>query len=281
MAADYLAALDGGWQMLGNDTVGDCAAVSWANNRRLVTAALTGTARYPDLAMVYSVYASQNPGFDPNGDPAVDGPGSPADGGMDLQTLLEYLTKTGGPDGVKAVGFAQVNPARTAEVKAAIALFGSLLTGITVLDVNEQEFAAGQPWSWDPSAQAAGGHAVLTGGYGPPGPGPLGGDERFVTWAAETSFDDSFWASAVEEAWVVIWPEMLGSLEFMQGVDMAQFASDYQVITGRPFPYVVPPSPAPVPGPSPAPAQGLLGELASLVRTDAQAAISWLDSHGL
>ena len=40
---DYLAALGGSWEMLGNDTKGDCVAVTWSNTRRLVSATL-GTA---------------------------------------------------------------------------------------------------------------------------------------------------------------------------------------------------------------------------------------------
>jgi hypothetical protein len=93
---------------------------------------------------------------------------------------------------------------------------------------------------------------VVVGGYGAPGSSALGGDERFITWAEETSFTDSFWANGVEEAWVVIWPEHLGSADFLTGVDLAAFAADYTDITGKPFPVAVPPTPVPVP-PAPVP----------------------------
>ena len=220
---DYLAKLGGGWQMLGNDTYGDCVAVTWANVRRIVTTLLTANGYYPAQDQVFTVYKTQNPGF-----PADDN-------GMDIQTLLEYLVENGGPDGVKAVGFAAVNHADAAEVKAAIALFGYVWTGVNVLGVNQQEFGCGQPWDWSPSSPVDGGHSVVTGGYGAPGAGPLGGDERFITWAEETSFTDAFWANSVEEAWVVIWPEMLASSDFLAGVNMQQLAADYTEITGKPF----------------------------------------------
>src|ERR1700691_5667614 len=84
---DYLAALNGGWQMLGNDTAGDCVAVTWANTRRLVSTAL-GTANYPTQAQVWTFYETQNPGFNPNGGSNT-GPGSGDDNGMDIQTGLE------------------------------------------------------------------------------------------------------------------------------------------------------------------------------------------------
>lgn len=261
-AEDYLAELNGGWDMLGNDTAGDCVAVTWANVRRLVTTKLTAMPLYPTQDEVWSVYKTQNPGFDPSGGSST-GPGSRCDNGMDIQTLLEYLNKTGGPDGVKAAGFAQVDHSNAAEVKAAIALFGYVWTGINVQTVNMQEFSNGQPWDYSPSSALDGGHSVITGGYGPPGQGPLGGDQRFITWAAETSFTDNFWKHQVDEAWVVIWPEMLVSAEFLAGVDMAALAVDYQAITGQPFPVAVtPPKPAPPePVPAPVPVPTVITEL--------------------
>jgi hypothetical protein len=241
VSMDYLAALNGGWQMLGNDQAGDCVAVTWANARRLVTTTLTPNIPvYPDQDQVWKVYQTQNPGFNPDGGTAT-GPGSPEDQGMDIQTLLEWLTVNAGPDGVQAVGFAAVNVKDPAEVKAAIALFGYVWTGINVLDVNQQEFSDGQPWDYERHSPVDGGHSILTGGYGTPGAGPLGGDERFITWAQETSFTDAFWQHEAEEAWVVIWPEHLASKEFLAGVDLAALAADYQEITGRPFPAVITP----------------------------------------
>lgn len=250
-SVDYLAAMDGGWQLLGNGVAGDCVSVTWANVRRLVTSTLTDAPSYPSQDQVWALYRTQNPDFDPNGDPNVDGPGSPADRGMDVQTVLEYLTATGGPDGVKAVAFAAVDLTDPVEVQAAIAIFGYVWTGVTVAANNQREFSQGQPWDYDPSSPAEGGHSVITGGYGQPGTGALGGDERFITWAAESSFTDSFWANSVDEAWVVVWPEHLGTREFLDGIDVAQLAADYQQITGRALPL---PAPAPAPRPEPQPA---------------------------
>jgi hypothetical protein len=239
VAADYLARLSN-WQMLGNDQYGDCVAVTWANTRRLVTAALA-TENYPTLNQVYTVYKTQNPGFPQQ------------DEGMDIQSLLEWLTKNPGPDGVKAVGFAQVDYTSPDEVKAAIAIFGSVWTGLNVQQAQQRQFSAGQPWDWVPGSPLDGGHSVITGGYGSGGTGQLGGDEKFETWAEETSFTDNFWANGIEEAWVVIWPEHLGSREFQAGVDLPAFAADYTAITGKPFPAPVPPVPAPTPAPTPTP----------------------------
>lgn len=249
---DYLANLSG-WQMLGNDAAGDCVAVTWANIRRLVSTTLA-TGYYPNQAQVWTVYETQNPGFDPAGGD-VSGPGSSQDNGMDIQTLLEYLVSDGGPDGVKAVGFAAVDYTSAAEVKAAIDIFGCIWTGINVLDVNMTEFNDGQPWTYSASSADDGGHSVISGGFGDVASdtGQLSGNEKFITWAQETSFTDGFWSHQVEEAWVVIWPEMLKSEEFVAAMDMATFAADYTAITGKPFPAPLPPSPSPTPTPTPSP----------------------------
>jgi hypothetical protein len=225
MSIDYLAVMDGGWQMLGNDTHGDCVAVTWANTRRLVSTTL-GVPSYPTLAQTMEFYGTQNP------------PGQ--DNGMDIQTAIEGLVKTAGPDGVKALGFAAVDYTNPAEVKAAISIFGSVWTGINVLDTNQTEFSENQPFNYDPNGNVVGGHSIITGGYGTPGAGALGGDERFITWAQETSFTDSFWSNEVEECWAVIWPEHLGLNEFMANMDLATFAGDYTEITGQPFPVALP-----------------------------------------
>jgi hypothetical protein len=225
---DYLASLSG-WQLLGNDVAGDCNAVTWANLRRLVTATLS-TEYYPTQAQVWQFYQSQNPSFDPTGTNATNGPGSNDDQGMDIQTGLEYLHANGGPDGVKAVAFAKVDHTNMDEVEAALAVFGGLWLGIQVLDANQKEFAAGQAWTDVAGSAIDGGHAILGGGYG--------ADIRFITWAKETSFAPSFWNGVVqgnplvEEAWVVVWPENLGTRGFEQGVDQAQLTADYQALTG-------------------------------------------------
>jgi hypothetical protein len=250
-AADYLARLSK-WQMLGNDQYGDCVAVTWANLRRLVTAFLSSE-KYPTLSQVEALYKTQNPGFPDQDD------------GMDIQTCLEYLVAHGGPDGVKALGFAKVDPANAAEVDAAIAIFGSVWLGINVLRANMDDFNAGRPWDYHPSSPEDGGHSIITGGYGDPRPGALAGDRDFVTWAEETSFTDAFWNHETEEAWVVIWPEHLTSNNFLMGVDLAQFAADYTAITGKPFPAPIPAPPAPpTPTPTPTPPPDVKGCLTSV-----------------
>jgi hypothetical protein len=251
VSVDYLSAMNGGWQLLGNDQYGDCVAVAWANNRRLISTTL-GTGEYPSQQDVFAVYETQNPGF-----PAQDN-------GMVIQLLLEWLARNEAPDGSQLLGFAKVDHTSPDEVKAALAIFGSLMLGITVTDANETAFGEQEPWDYNPAAHVLGGHGVVAGGYGP-GVGVLAGDERFITWAEETSFTDTFWDHQVEEAWVLIYPEHLGTKEFLEGVDVAQLAQDYTEITGQAFPGTTPPVPPPASAPKKNLIQDLIVKLEELV----------------
>ena len=226
------------WQMLGNDTYGDCVAVTWANQRALVTTVLGGSTDYPTYDQVIDLYKTQNPGFPSQ------------DGGMDIQTALEYLHKHGGGDGVKPVAFAKVDHTNHAELAAAHAIFGQVWYGVNVQRANQDEFDANVPWDYASGSPDDGGHSITGVGYNPD-------YWKFVTWARETQWTENFRRHQVEEAWVVIWPEHLGSRQFEEGIDQAALAAAYEGITGARFPVqptpVPAPSPAPGPGPVPAP----------------------------
>lgn len=229
-AEDYASKLSA-WQMLGNDQYGDCVAVAWANVIRLVTSFLSKE-EYPDQQEVFDVYKTQNPNFPTD------------DNGMDIQTLLEYLHGTAGPDGRKLVAFAQVDVTNPDEVEAAQAIFGAPILGFNVQSHNMSEFDLGNTWTYDPSDSIAGGHAVLMGGY------DTAMGYRFVTWAQETGMGLDFIKSPLmQEAWILIWPEHLGTQAFQQGVDLNALAADYLDLTGQVLPIPKPPAPPPVPVP--------------------------------
>lgn len=223
-ATDDVTGSMSGWEMLGNDAAGDCEAVRWANDRRVQTTLLSGKPNYPTQAQVWQVYQTQNPGFVPGNGPH--GYGSDDDQGMDTQTLCEYLVAHGGPDGVKALAFAKVDLTNVAETDAADAIFGGLWFDITVLDANQDDFAQGKPWDYHAGSQVDGGHAVKGVGYI-----DETGRKRFLTWARETSMTAAFFKKQVDEAWVVIWPEIVGTAGFQAGIDQAALVAAYSAIT--------------------------------------------------
>jgi hypothetical protein len=238
VSEDYLSQLSD-WKILGNDRYGDCAAVGWANSRKFASTLLGGKEYYPTEKQVLQLYKTQNPNFPQD------------DGGMDVQTLLEYLTHNGGPDGVKLCAFASVDTSNLAEVKAALGIFGSVLLGVEVQDMNQQDFSNGVPWDYHSDGTVEGGHCILGGGY----LNRPTEDVKFITWGAETGMTDSFWNHLVNcpsgEVWILIWPENLGTKQFIDGINMDVLASDYEALTGRPFPVGEnPPSPIVNPDPS-------------------------------
>lgn len=223
------------WGLYGNDQYGDCGPVSVANQRKQVTRYLTGREQSPTQADVFDLYRrSGNPNFDPA--TGAD------DNGVDMQTMLEAV-HTGGIAGTKCVGFAKIDTSNLDEVHAAIAIFGSVLLGVN-LQVAQQAQTGQHLWEYTPGSPVWGGHAVLAGSY----TANPGADVAVITWADTVTTTDPFWTRQVEEAWVVIWPEHLGTVEFQTGVDMAALASDYRDLTGRPFPI---PAPSPQPPPTP------------------------------
>lgn len=230
-----------GWEMLGNDRIGDCVAVSFATERRI----LSNKAEYPTLAQVIEFYQTQNPDFDPNGTAETNGPGSQYDRGMSIQTAIETLVNQGGPDGVKAVAFARVDHTNLDEIKAALAFFRTVWLGVNVTGDNQSEFPSRV---WTPTGQVEGGHSIILTGYDPE-------KLKMETWAAEAFLSNDYMTSptadqggpGVEEAWVVIWPEHLANLTADQ---IEALKAEYLAITGK---ELVIPDPTPTPDPEPTP----------------------------
>lgn len=250
--ADYLKPLAGHWQMLGNDRAGDCEPVRWANNRYHLTYSLTDTPHYPSQDDVWTLYKTQNPGFVPGSGPH--GYGSADDQGMETQTLLEYLHRFGGPDGVKAIAFAEVEPTNHDDVAYAIDIFGGVWVDIIVLVGNQGQFERRLVWVDDGSA-IDGGHAVYGGGVVVDPPTSDSAFVRIETWADETALSDNFWRgkaeghALVQAVWAVIWPEHLGTRQFHQGIDRQALQAAYEATTHSQLVLPDPPTPTPTPGP--------------------------------
>lgn len=240
------------WQMLWNDSWGDCVVVSWSSIRRVITSLYTTENYVTDEDSILKLYRTQNPDFDPNGD-STNGPGSRADGGMDIQTLLEYLVKEDGPDGVKALAFAKVDHTNVDELKAALSIFKVLWLGVVVTGDDEQEFPA---QAWTRSGRALGGHSIIDTGYNP--------SEFYIqTWGDEGFLTNDFVVNGneqagVEEAWLVIWPE---HAERLTDEQKRVLDDEYATVTNgkhikwptepTPEPTPVPPTPSPTPTPAP------------------------------
>lgn len=246
----------GDWGLYGNDKFGDCGPTSVANARKLTTKYLGVAEASPSQDDVFDLYRrSGNPNFDPNTDSD--------DNGVDMATMLSAVL-AGGIAGIKGVAYASVDVTNPAEVDAALAIFGYLLLGIDLKVAQQAQTNAGL-WDYKRSSDW-GGHAVLCGTY----TGATKGDDRdVITWAQRVGTTDAFWTHQVQEAYVLIWPEHLGTTQFQQGIDMAALNAAYQALTGHTLP-----TPTPVPAPTPTPVGNADAALATAART-------WLTSKGL
>jgi hypothetical protein len=259
-AADNFAGVPS-WELGHNDEYGTCGPTSVANNRRLVSYGLTGTMDAPTWPEIADLYRrSGNPGFNPNlpgGDPKQD------DNGVDMQTMLGELLKNG-IGGRKPLAFAKIAAGDMTTLDAAVALFGGTLLGLT-LDTAQQSQTDIGTWT-HVSSPVWGGHAVASGRYVDPA-GTASDRTAVITWAEIIDMDRGFVTSQMDEDWVVLWPEHLGSKEFCAGVNIGALASAYQSLTGRSFPVIpVPPIPTPVPIPVPGPGGDAEAALAVALR---------------
>jgi len=230
---NYLASIED-WSVLGNDRAGNCETVRAFNDEHVVTLKLGQPVAYPpDMSLVWELYKTQNPGFDPNGSSDTNGPGSSHDNGMQTQLLLEYLREHGMPgSGRKVAGWATVNLTDEAEVDAALAIFGRLWLDVVVCGAQQTQFANGQPWDYDPTSPQEGGHAILGGGYAPEADESMDAE----TWAAVVKLTDSFREKQCEQALVVVWEDELDSPAFLEGVDAAAAREAFAHLTGGTFP---------------------------------------------
>lgn len=210
-----------------NDRFGVCGPASLDNYRRLVTRYLTGQQQDATWEDVKALYVLQNPDFDEE-----TGEG---DDGVDMQTMLADAVKHGFA-GTQVLGFAKVPLENPEVVRAVISLFGGVLMGLALRRVQEQQLAD-HHWNYDRFSPEWGGHAIVSGAY------QFGVDDG-VTWAERVSMSPTFIKYQCREAYAVILPEHLGSKRFVEGIDLAKYASDYYAITDRPFP-------APIPGSDP------------------------------
>lgn len=235
VTADYLAGV-ADWGMYDNDKFGVCGPTSLANQRKQVSAYLDQSEQSPTQDDVFDLYRrSGNPNFNPA--TGAD------DNGVVLADMLSAAV-SGGLGGQKPLAYAAVNVEDIDELRAAIALFGSVIGGVTLDVAQDQQTDAHQPWDYVRRSREWGGHAVLIGAYTSQARAATV-DLSVISWAEVIGTTDDFIARQLDEAYVVLWPEVLGSTEFEAGVDLSALAADYEALTGRPFPAIPDTPPAP------------------------------------
>ena len=233
------------WEMLGNDTAGDCDPVA-QDHSVMAWTANAGTPVVPTTADALRAY-SEITGYDPS-KTQPDG-SNPTDNGTVMQDGLDYWRKTGMPVGAgrhQILAFAQVDHTSPLEMRAAVALFGEILLGVQIPQSAMDQTEAGQPWDYVPGSPILGGHAICCGRYD-----ANAGTWTVITWGQEQIVTEAFMTQFLGEAWVAVsqeWFEANGNTP--SGLNLATLGQDFTALTGQPAPWAGQKPPAPTP-PSP------------------------------
>lgn len=231
------------WGMLANDEVGDCTMAGAAHTAMAVDhygqgRSLVITDR--EVLDAYTAISGYNPA-DPN-----------TDVGATLQDALDYWRKTG-VAGNQIVAAAQLDAHDLDLVRACIATFGSVYTGMWITEAAMAQFGQGAAWTATGRSRSLGGHCVPLGAYDD-------GGFYAVSWGKIQPMSTEFYLKYFDEVWVPIdldWLQAAGTSP--AGMDIATLNSDFEALTGQPGPFppmVVPPTPAPTPEPAPLPPYG-------------------------
>jgi hypothetical protein len=211
------------WEMGDNDKFGTCGPTSVANSRLLISRYLTGVIEAPTIGDIFDLYRrSGNPHFDPS--TGAD------DNGVVMQTMLEALLQ-GGIGGHKPIAFAKINAGDMDTLDTAISIFGYALIGI-VLDEAQKAQVDSKRWDFVPNSPTWGGHAIMVGRYWNP-VGVMQDRTACISWTIPIDMTRSFVQSQEDEAWVVIWPENMGTAAFQAGIDVTALKNAYHQLTGR------------------------------------------------
>jgi hypothetical protein len=216
-------AVVGNWQMLGNDTVGDCVIAGGLHETMLWTANGSVEATMSTAAAIknYSAITGYRPSAGPVGD-------NPTDQGTDMQVAASYRRRKGLVDAAgkrhKVGAYLAIDPGDLEQHFLAIYLFGAIGIGLNFPDSAMTQFRAGQPWTVVNGAKIEGGHYVS-------GIARRGGNLIVVTWGREQVVDAGFLAKYNDESIAYVSAEYLRAGKSPEGFDADQLNADLAAIT--------------------------------------------------
>lgn len=211
------------WPMYLNDQLGDCTIAGIGHMYGAWTTYGSGTEALFSDGQVTAVY-SRVGGYVP-GDPSTDQ-------GCVMADVLADQKSNGMTDQAgkvhKVAGYASFgNPADMDLLAQVLDVFGSVYVGINVQQQMEDEFSSQQPWTWDPSAEVVGGHAICLQRRKGGEAAPL----EYVTWGALQAAGQEFQAGAAEEAWAVVTEDWLrANGTTVEGLDLQSLLSDMRYV---------------------------------------------------
>src|ERR1700727_1137466 len=121
--------------------------------------------------------------------------------------------QTEGLFGEKIAAYAPVNPKGLLQLHQAVAFYGGCYLGIECPRSAQEQFGAGEPWTYVEGSPVEGGHCVAALGYGP------NGGLHCATWGGVAVLEASFLAHFLDEAWVILPHELVEARGDSLGID--------------------------------------------------------------
>lgn len=200
----YQADLSGRFPIDGNATYGDCTIAGVAHLLEGWNAETGEKDQVPDETDIIQTY------FDLTGG---------EDTGLEESAVLKTWHTTG-LFGNTIAGYAPVNPQSLLELHQAVAFYGGCYLGIECPASAQEQFSAGEPWTYVEGSEIEGGHCVVALGYGP------NGGLHIASWGKVVVMEASFMAHYLDEAWCVLPRQMVEARGDSLGLDLAALEAD-------------------------------------------------------
>ena len=193
----------------GNASFGDCTIAGAAHLIEAWDAEVKEPDRIPTEEEVVDQYFTLTGGED--------------NGLNEAEVLLQWQREglfEGLPNRSEIAAYAPVSPHRLLEQHQAIAFYGGLYMGIECPLSAQEQFAAGEPWTFVEGSEVEGGHCVVGLGYGP------NGGIHAATWGGIAVLEASFLAHYLDEAWVVLSHQIVEAKKDQLGLDLKTLSTD-------------------------------------------------------
>jgi hypothetical protein len=214
-----------GFQMMLNDTEGDCTCASPGHIDEIWTVKASGKMYVTPDAAIQSAYVAvtgeEGAAYDPKT--------GANDNGCAIVDVMNYWMHVG-IGGKKILGYATIDPKNHNEVKIATQLFGAVNIGLNLPSSAQNQ--VGGVWGVPPGGFTGknapgtwGGHCVPIGAY-------FGNDTlTCVTWAATQVMTWAFWDGICDEAYVPVSADWINQKTFKSpsGLGMSDLLADLKV----------------------------------------------------
>jgi hypothetical protein len=192
------------WNMLSNDTYGDCGVAGLEHGFMAAAADTSQTETQATAQQAVEYYLTYTDG---------------QDSGVVLSQYLAYV-KANGFYGHTIAAYAPVAVQDIPTLQFAVSAYDFAYTGITVTEAMQEAFQQGEPWTLDTlESPVAGEHCVPIVGYD-------SSYLRVVTWGGVQEIAYSAWHYIASEAWAVISGELVAAKGDGHGINLAALQAD-------------------------------------------------------